>query len=58
MPSTTIEISREQRQPLHRLVTQHISGIGCLAQTRVCLDAEVMRSELAHFREQASGGLV
>ncbi len=28
MPSTTIEISREQRQPLHRLVTQHISGIG------------------------------
>lgn len=28
MPSTTITISREQRQPLHRLVTQHISGIG------------------------------
>jgi hypothetical protein len=28
MPSTTIEISREQRQSLHRLVTQHISGIG------------------------------
>lgn len=28
MPSTTIEISRAQRQPLHRLVTQHISGIG------------------------------
>jgi hypothetical protein len=28
MPKTTIEISREQRQPLHRLVTQHISGIG------------------------------
>jgi hypothetical protein len=28
MPSTTIEISHEQRQPLHRLVTQHISGIG------------------------------
>jgi hypothetical protein len=28
MPSTTIEISHEQRRPLHRLVTQHISGIG------------------------------
>ena len=28
MPSTTIEISREQRHPLHRLATQHISGIG------------------------------
>jgi hypothetical protein len=28
MPSTTIEISHEQRQPLHRLVTQHVSGIG------------------------------
>jgi len=28
MPSTTITISREQRDPLHRLVTQHISGIG------------------------------
>ena len=28
MPNTTITITREQRQPLHRLVTQHISGIG------------------------------
>lgn len=28
MPSTTITLSREQRDPLHRLVTQHISGIG------------------------------
>lgn len=28
MPATTITISPEQRQPLHRLVTQHISGIG------------------------------
>lgn len=28
MPSKTITISREQRDPLHRLVTQHISGIG------------------------------
>lgn len=28
MPDTTIEISREQRQPLHRLATQHASGIG------------------------------
>jgi arylsulfatase A-like enzyme len=28
MPSTAITISREQRDPLHRLVTQHISGIG------------------------------
>jgi hypothetical protein len=28
MPSTTITISREQRDSLHRLVTQHISGIG------------------------------
>jgi len=28
MPSTTIAIGREQRQTLHRLVTQHVSGIG------------------------------
>ena len=28
MPNTAITITREQRQPLHRLVTQHISGIG------------------------------
>jgi hypothetical protein len=28
MPSTTITIGREQRQTLHRLVTQHMSGIG------------------------------
>jgi hypothetical protein len=28
MPTTTITISREQRDPLHRLVTQHVSGIG------------------------------
>jgi hypothetical protein len=44
MPSTTIEISREQRQPLHRLVTQHISGIGDV-WAPVLTDARATRYE-------------
>jgi hypothetical protein len=45
MPSTTIEISREQRQPLHRLVTQHIGRVHELDGT--CFDIGLVREFLA-----------